>query len=312
MRRIFLIVGALLAVIVAAGIFMLWTRSRPVVYELPIAATDIPAGTILQRQMFRPVAWSDLDPESVDRFITLEEFEAKAQGKAVLSDIRAGLPILESQVDPNSNAEAESRLSLLISGTKTSYIVIPTSPDEVGNFVQPGDRVDLLLTLGDRPTTDDLYINEDGELLKEDKSKGSSGGGGANQFQPLLAGPIHKLVMQNMRVLRVDREIPRDNSQNQNGDNAEQQRERERLKKVATVQRLYVEVTRDQYEVASFALNDGKRNIAVRASTGDTVIEPSEGVTWNDFIRWFYTQRNKEIQADSFRKVGPYEGAPRE
>jgi Flp pilus assembly protein CpaB len=312
MRRIFLIVGALLAVIVAGGIFVLWRESRPTVYELPIADTDIPAGSVLKKSMFRAVAWSDLDAQSVDRFVTLEEFETKANGKVVLTDIRAGLPILESQVDPNSNAEVESRLSVLISGTKTSYIIIPATPDEVGNFVQPGDRVDVILSIGERPQADDLFLNEDGELLKEDKTKNQAGAGGTTQYEPLLAAPIHKLVMQNLRVLRVDREVPRDTSNGQNADNAEAQRERERAKKVATVQRLYVEVTRDQLEVASFALNDGKRNIAVRAATGDTVIEPTEGVTWNDFVRWFYTQRNKEPQADSFRKVGPYEGAPRE
>jgi Flp pilus assembly protein CpaB len=310
MRRIFLIVGALLAVIVAAGIFLLWKTSRPVVYQLAIADTDIPAGTILRQSMFKPVAWSDLDPASAKRFITLDEFESKALGKATLTDIRAGFPIAESQVDPNSNAEVESRLSVLISGTKTSYIVIPATPDEVGNFVQPGDRVDVMLAIGDRPTIDELAIGPDGELLKEDKSKGNTGGSGP--YQPALVGPMHKLILQNLRVLRVDREIPRDNQNQQNTDNQEAQRERERQKKVATVQRLYVEVTRDQLEVASFALNDGKRNISVRASTGDTVIEPTEGVTWNDFIRWFYIQRNKDIKADSFRKVGPYEGAPRE
>jgi hypothetical protein len=117
--------------------------------------------------------------------------------------------------------------------------------------------------------------------------------------------------MQNMRVLRVDREVPRD-SGGQNNNNADAQREKERAKRVADVKRIYVEVDRNQLEVVSFALNNGKRNISVRATTGDTVIEPTEGVAWNDFIRWFYIQRNKEVQADTFRKVGPYEGASKE
>ncbi len=262
--------------------------------------------------MFKSVTWANLDDESKDRFVTVDNFLQIADGKTTLTEIRAGFPIAKIQVDPQSNAESEQRLSVLISGTKKSYIVVPVSPDAVGNFVQPNDRVDVLVSLGENAETKDLYLGPDGELLKEDRSKGNNGTAGA-QYEPLLASPLSKLILQNMRVIRVDREIPRDNNSSSTGQNdAEAQREKERQKKVADVKRLYIEVDRDQLEVLSFVLNNGKRNIAVRATTGDTVVEPTEGVAWNDFVRWFYIQRGKEIQADSFRKVGPYDAAPKE
>lgn len=305
MRKLFLIVGALLAVIVAAGIFLLWRASRPVVYELPVAVTDIPAGTVLRPQLFKVVQWSNLDEDTLRRLITVDEFD-RANGKTTLTDIRAGFPVAESQVDPNSNAEGESRLSQVISGTKTSYIVMPVNPDMIGNYVQPGDRVDVLVSIGDL-SANEFNIGPDGELLVQDKTQGS---GAADAYKPALVPPMSKLILQNMRIIRIDREVPRD--QNNNATDEEAQRAREVARRVADVKRLYIEVTRDQYEVLSFVLNNGKRNIAVRAATGDTVIEPTEGVTWNDFVRWFYIQRGKEIQADSFRKVGPYEAAPQE
>ncbi len=308
MRKIFLIVGALLAVIVAAGMFLLWRASQPVVYELPVAVTDIPAGTVLRPTMFRLAKWSNLDPESVGRFITVDEFE-KANGKVTVTDIRAGFPIAESQVDPNSNSDGESRLSVVISGTKTSYMVIPVSPDSAGNFVQPGDRVDVVLAFNktDSPAPYSP-LSPEGELLAEDKSKA---GGQQVQDTAALFPPASKLIVQNLRVLRVDREIPRDQNSN-NATDADTLRQKEAAKRVADVKRIYVEVTRDQLEVMSFAINNGTPNIAVRSSTADKVIEPTEGVTWSDFMRWFYIQRGKQIHVDSLRHTGPYEAAPQE
>jgi len=117
--------------------------------------------------------------------------------------------------------------------------------------------------------------------------------------------------MQNLRVLRVDREIPRDQNSN-NATDADTLRQKEAAKRVADVKRIYVEVTRDQLEVMSFAINNGTPNIAVRSSTADKVIEPTDGVTWSDFMRWFYIQRGKQVHVDSLRHTGPYEAAPQE
>jgi Flp pilus assembly protein CpaB len=295
-------------VLVAVGIFWLWRATQPRVYLIPVSVADIPAGTVLRASMFKPVQWSNLDAETLDRFITADEWETKAvDGKVTLTEVRAGYPLAEAQIDPESNAESETRLSVIISGTKTSYAVIPVTPDSIGNFVQPGDRVDVLLALG-ALSTEDLTIGPDGELLREDKSKGTTGGAG--EFKEALVPPLHKLIMQNLKVLRVDREVPRDqqNGQAQANSDAERQ-QRETQRRTAEVKRIYVEVTRDQLEVLSFSLNNGARNISVRAATADGVIEPTEGVSWNDFIRWFYTQRNKQIQADSFRSASPYQPA---
>jgi Flp pilus assembly protein CpaB len=306
MRKIFLIVGALLAAMVAAGIFLLWRQSQPRVYEIPVALADIPAGTVLRSTQFKIARWSNLDSETLDRFITVDEF-AQADGKVTLTEIRAGYPVAVTQIDPASNAESETRLSVIISGTKTSYAVIPVTPDMIGNYVQPGDRVDVMLSLGDI-NLQDYELGPDGEMLIENKAR--SGNNGSGQLVEVLMPPFNKVVLQNMKVLRVDREIPRENNDNQNANNAEAQRQREIERRKAEVKRLYVEVTRDQLEVLTFAVNFGKRTVSVRAATADGVIEPTEGVTWNDFVRWFYIQRNKTIKTDSLRNASPYQPAP--
>lgn len=310
MRRMFLIVGALLAVLVAAGIFMLWRISQPKLSELPVAIADIPAGTVLRPAMFKAVTWANLDPDTLKRFITVDEWQ-KANGKSSLTDISAGYPIAESQIDPNSDAEGESRLSRVISGTKTSYMVIPVSGDVIGNYVQPGDRVDLIVSLGDSQSPD-FRFGPDGEMMVEDKF--DKGNGAEPKLVEALAAPFSKLIVQNLKVIRIDREAVRDSggAANAANPNAESERVRQlaQAKRTAEVKRLYIEVTRDQYEVLGFVLNTGKRNFAVRSATGDTVIEPSEGVTYNDFMRWFYIQRNKKINVDSFLPASPYTAAP--
>jgi hypothetical protein len=112
--------------------------------------------------------------------------------------------------------------------------------------------------------------------------------------------------MQNMQVLRVEREKPRQtNTQNnQNTQNTNQRTEPE----VNDVKRLYVKVNRDQLEVLSFVLNTGQRNIAVRAANGSNASLPTDGVTWDDFAKWFFAQRGEDQEAITpFDAVGPYE-----
>jgi Flp pilus assembly protein CpaB len=189
-------------------------------------------------------------------------------------------------------------------------MVLPADGNSVGNYVQPGDHIDLIVSLGDNGVTD-YKFGPDGEMMVEDRV--SKGGNGDKALVEVLSPPLTKLVVQNLKVIRVDREPVRDPGGASNAANpaAEQERQRalEQAKRVSEVKRLYVEVTRDQYEVLGFVLNTGKKNFAVRSATGDTVVEPTEGVSWNDFMRWVYIQRNKQIKADSFAPASPYQPA---
>jgi hypothetical protein len=97
--------------------------------------------------------------------------------------------------------------------------------------------------------------------------------------------PISKLIMQNMLILRIDRAAAASGASNQQS---------EASHSTGDIKRLYVKVNRDQLEVLSFVLNMGKRNIAVRAATGSQESLPTDGVTWDDFVRWFYAQRGND------------------
>jgi hypothetical protein len=54
------------------------------------------------------------------------------------------------------------------------------------------------------------------------------------------------------------------------------------------VERLYLEVSREQAEVLSFALHNGALNLPARAVTAGGA---SDGFTWDDFVERFFEDR---------------------
>ena len=297
MRKIILIIGVALGLLVAAGTFFYIQSTRPRYVDVPIAADDIPAGTVLRPELFREVRIANVDPNTSSKWVLSSEFGDLAEGRTATGDIKSGFPVGKGQIDPNSSDGFESRLSLAISGTNDYYIVIPATPDQVGNFVQPGDRIDLIVSIGAGTQREDFGTTLTPTLRAD----------AAGNITVTNQTPVSKLVMQNMKVLRVEREPARSGSSSQ----ASQPAAKSAPTEVRDIKRLYVKVDRDQLEVLSFVLNNGTKNIAVRAAGGSQDILATEGVTWDDFTRWFYAQRGDGlIQVQPFKSVGPYTTAP--
>ena len=290
MRKVFLILGAVLGVIVAIGIFLFIQSTRPMMIEVPVAINDIPAGTVLKADLFRLTRISNVDQQTTSRWILLSNWP-QAEGKVTTSDIRAGFPVARAQVDPNSPDGVESRLSLVLTDTNDYYIVLPTKPDEVGDYLQPGDRIDMIVSLGG--------MNDGPLVLPITQTQGTTNqttevvDPTANPQIPqvmtqTIMPPISKLIMQNMLILRIDRAASGSTAAGSTNQQAAASRS------TGDIKRVYVKVTRDQLEVLSFVLNVGRRNIAVRAAMGSQESLPTDGVTWDDFVRWFYAQRGND------------------
>ena len=158
MRRIFLILGIVLGLLVAIGTFLFIQAQRPQEVTVPIANEDIAAGTVLRRELFSGVKMANVPASTYQKWVLATEFATQAEGRTATSDIKAGFPIAKASLDPNSEGGIETRLSLAITGTNDYYVVIPATPDQVGNFVQPGDRVDLIISIGDANRQEGLTI----------------------------------------------------------------------------------------------------------------------------------------------------------
>ncbi|HEY3291713.1 MAG TPA: SAF domain-containing protein [Anaerolineae bacterium] len=294
MRKLFIILGAVIAIVAAGGVYLFMQLNRPAITEVPVAISEIPAGTVLTTDLFKLTRVSNVEADAISQWVTYNEWNM-AQGKVATTDIHAGFPIAKVQVDPESTAEGEKRLSVVLTGTNEYYAVIPVSANEIGNYVQTGDRVDLFITLG---AMDKAVI----ELSPQDINAKAPGTGATVAFTRTEI-PVSKLVMQNMYILRIDRD-PARQAASSNNQTAGQQT----AYIPGDVKRLYVRVDRDQAEVLNFILNTAKRSFMVRAFKAEHNNVPTDGVTWDDFVRWFIAQRgNGNVQP--FNAVSPAQPA---
>ncbi|MEO6060736.1 MAG: SAF domain-containing protein [Thermoflexales bacterium] len=302
MRRLFIILGAVLGVVVAVGVFLFVQFSRPVTVEVPVAIDDIPAGTFLRTDLFRVARMANVDALTLAKWILVSEWGA-ADGRMTSSDIRAGFPVARAQIDPNSPAAQESRLSTVLTGTNDYYIVIPVKPDEVGNYILPGDRIDIIISIGNADRKETIAILPltitSGSEASLGIGSGSIGGAGSGIVITQTSVPVSKLVLQNLSILRVERDRPQRNT------SADAQQDPQPATSL-DVKRLYVRVTHDQLEVLSFVLNNGKHTLAVRAAGGSQLVTRTDGVVWDDFVRWLYAQRgNQPNPAQPFDRAVP-------
>ncbi|MCX6019570.1 MAG: RcpC/CpaB family pilus assembly protein [Chloroflexi bacterium] len=302
MRRITLLIGALLGLIAAGGLIYLNVLSRPAAVEILLAAHDIPAGTPLKVTQFRVARWTEIAESDAARYVTAAEF-SRHVGRLLLVDLPAGMPLGKAQIDAALPDDAHVRLSSVVTQTDSYYFVLPASPDQIGNWIQPNDHVDLLVSLG----------RLDIAALRTDLPMpgGYTPPSTLRADEPLSITvdlPATKLVLQNLRVLRVDRAPLRGQTAgNAAGGIGSPSNEEPADPAPADVQRIYVEVTRDQLEILSFVKHNGEHDFAVRAPL-NTTRGPSDGIAWDDFARWFFAQRGNTEASNlrPFAPAGPY------
>ena len=124
MRKIFVVLGAIIAIVAAGGVYLFMQLNRPAVVEVPVALSEITAGTVLTPDLFRVTRVSNVDPDTLALWVTINEWDL-AQGKTASTDIHAGFPVAKVQIDPNSTAEGEKRLSIVLTGTRLGGFVKP-------------------------------------------------------------------------------------------------------------------------------------------------------------------------------------------
>ncbi len=293
MRKLFLILGVVLAIVVAGGVFFFLQSSRPTIVEVPLAINDIPAGTTLRPDLFRIAKMSNVEKQTLAKWVLKGDWNA-ADGKVTTSDVRAGFPLAKAQIDPNSSDAQETRLSYVLTNTDDYYVVLPVKPDDMGNYIQPNDRIDLIVNFGGGSQSGALTLpmTDTAAAPVVDETGVAATGAMTKTINP----PVTKLLVQNLLILRIDR------AQSKNSDSGQA------APPTGDVQRLYIKVTRDQLEVLSFVLNNGKHSYAVRAAISGDDAPPTDGVTWDDFVRWFFAQRGNDVNGPQpFNIISPSE-----
>lgn len=301
MRRITLFIAAILGVLSAGGLIFVNVINRPAAVEVILAVDAIPAGTPLHAAMFRVVRWTDVDPADSARFVSAAQFP-NFENRLLANDLAAGAPLLQAQIVGGIPDNANLRLASVITDATAYYFVLPATPDQIGNWVQPNDRIDLLISVGTLEASELRTVLPTPDYIPPAQIRAD------DVPSVTLAAPMSKLVLQNLRVLRVDRsQSRRQDAVQTNALGGSTDPAAQEDAPPEDVLRVYVEVTRDQLEILTFVKHNGEHDFAVRAATNSTV-QPSLGVAWEDFARWFFEQRGNHSSLDvrPFAAAGPY------
>ncbi len=284
-----LIAGLILALLVAVAVFAVIRLGRGTPERLPVATRDIPPGTPLDPSDFRLAQVYGLDAATLGAVLTADEFGPYV-GRPTLEMIHAGSPVFIAQVD----TAAQPRLTLILSDPSHLVYPLPVNADQVGSYLVAGDRVDVIFTVG-RVAAQEMTHVERWEI----EAPAVPGLPITPTVQPAqrvdtvhvvtttLRLPVSKVILPDVLVLRVEREQVRSAAVSY-GMGAEQPSQ---AVTEGDVLRIYLEVTREQAEVLSFALNNGALNLPARAVPAGGA---SEGFTWNDFERLFFSGRPQE------------------
>ncbi|HEY75980.1 MAG TPA: hypothetical protein G4O00_07345 [Thermoflexia bacterium] len=294
-----LVIGIVGAIIVAVAVILVVRMGRGTPVPLPVAIDDIPPGTALDPQLFRLTEVRDPDPAFLEAVVTADEF-VQYMGLPVLETVHAGSPVFKAQVATEAPNEWQHRVSLLVSDPDHVVFPIPVSPDQVGNYIVAGDYVDVIFTLG-RVAAQEMsheYVVPEEVGVRETGQVTPTGKVGAQGIAPLWVGgaitetlhlPVAKVILPDVRVLRVEREVVQTAGFSYGTGAKEETGVGARgVAPTGDVIRLYLEVDREQAEVLAFALNNGVLNLPAHARPIGT---PTEGFTWDDFVDRFFQDR---------------------
>src|SRR5436309_2581320 len=144
--RLYIVIGAVLAVLAfatAAGIASLpLIQGTTTGVKVVVASHDIQARTVIQDS---DLTLASINPTPPQSFTAVN----KVAGKGARVDIPAGMPISSNLVAPSGDLVSSSDVAYLPIPKGWVAVTVPTSEQVgVGGYVQVGDRITMLATIG--------------------------------------------------------------------------------------------------------------------------------------------------------------------
>lgn len=146
--RIFVILGIVLALIAGVAVFYVLANAEPQPVAVPttkvvVAFQQVTARTEISADQVGQVDW----PARVPTPINAVEKPADVVGKIAKSPIYAGEPIITDMVISKGDIEAQhSNAALLLEKGQVAVAFGVSAGSSVADALQPGDRVDLIVT----------------------------------------------------------------------------------------------------------------------------------------------------------------------
>ncbi len=305
-------IGLALTGLAVAVLFIGAKSGGPSAVEVPVARQDIPAGTTITKDLFYLDKFAGATGKTMSQYVTRDEFMPYV-GATTVETVHAGFPLGKAQVAVDENGEPNvriQRLTLMVQEEGKLVFPLPVEADTAGNYIQAGDYVDLIFSVGMMNVRE---MDNPPEPTPTPPSIGLSAGppgmdqGGEDQpdeadqaeteaVTETLRLPLTKLAIQNVPVLRVEREMVRSGSTYPSTSSGQASSaglgsapQSQPTYAEGDVQRLYVALSPDQLEIISFILYNGDVRVAAHATIYPDA--PTEGLTWDDFEDWFFEQR---------------------
>ncbi len=284
MKRIntpLLLIGIGLAVVAVVAIFLIGTLINPAPIQVPVAVSNLPAGTVMEPAQFRLEAWQGVRPETLAALYTAQTFPVGAQ---TLVDVPAGSPLYRAHVAAPENADYAVRLSEYVSGTHKVIVTLPVKPHLGGNVIVNGDQVDLIFSLGTVQARQLESTPEPTPALAPFGQPAPRATPPVEELTQTLDLPVSVFVLQNIPVLRVEREQIVTSGGGLPGQDVQP------TVIEGDALRLYLVVTRPQAEALAFLQAHGEVLLGLHPADGRPETYPG-GLTWTDFEEWFFERR---------------------
>ena len=306
MRRLQLLLGIILAVGAGVGVFFFGQLNQPPVFDVVIAIAEVPA-------------FSEIDPGSVSvdaqsvssavaqRYVLADEWASMlAAGKiAAAEPLHPGQPLMREQVVSGAEAEGLSRLSVVLDDPNQVIVSVPVDQNQLPSLV-PGDVIALYFTAGGVSANVLVTETVEGEL----PHSGSGPYGtlptptpsrvatGTRRYgeEPEVVTTTIELEMPLAKQI-VNGVVYRFNQERKANPNyGAPGMENEPRYILGAIKALDVVIPRESAEWVVFALAHGRVRIGVLPVMARPLVEgdtfpPSVGVTWTDFEKRFFEER---------------------
>jgi Flp pilus assembly protein CpaB len=297
LRTPLIILGLVGAVIVAVAVVLVVRVSRGTPAEILVAKRDLEPGTPVEPGMFQVEEIRGMTRGPLSTYVTKDEYLARYNGLPTLMMVNKGSPLMKAHLPdpdaPGSLQARQRRLTLLLDDPENVVYPLPVSVEQVGNFVVAGDYVDVVFTLGRAAAGEVAHVEEvpapTVEAVKSSRVTTPTvplevtASEAVEYVTSTLTLPVSKVILPNVHVLRVERERIRSASATY-GTSGETRTTTEE----GDIVRLYVELSRADVEVLSFALHNGALNLPARAEGSDV---ETEGYFWEDFVDDLFLDR---------------------
>lgn len=289
MRKIQLVLGLILAAGAFVGVLVIGQATQPPMYDVAVVTAEVPAFTALTSDLFGTDSQS-VSPAVAAKYVMAADLpELIAAGAVAVENLRPGQPLLREQVAAGAQAAGVSRLAVALKDPDLVIVAVPVGSNNLP-AVFPGDVVALFYASGNvqaqtiatatiegpPPTPTPMPMGNISETVVVTTE---------------LQLPVAKWIANGV-VYKLNREIKENPNYGAPGqDNEPRYIEGE-------VRSLDVVVRRNVAEWVAFALANGKVQVGVlpavtRPEVEQGTLARSEGVTWSDFEKRFFEDREE-------------------